>query len=119
MAHARTLAAFALVVAAFATLATILTSGTPATALQAAPAVETPTVQVDPFLVSLVGAGVDLPADHAAELLLAADRVCEGITAEVPVVDMADALVRDLGLTDEEARHFVNTAAMVHCLPTN
>lgn len=69
---------------------------------------------VDPLLTALAP-GSDLAPDTAAALLAAADRVCEGVTAEVPVVDMANALTVELSLTDEEARTFVNTAATVHC----
>jgi len=116
MTHARTLAAFALVVAAFAVLASILTSGTPAVALQAAPpAVEAlAPVEVDPFLRDLLGdAGIPANAD---ELLLAADRVCEGVTAGVSVAEMSTVTMRDLGITGEEARHLVNLAATTRCV---
>jgi hypothetical protein len=90
----------------------------------AAPAAPAPAVQVqtltapapaaDAFLMALVGPGTEVPA-NAEELLLAADRVCEGVTAEVPVMVTADTLAAELGLTDEEARHLVNTAAVTHC----
>lgn len=68
-----------------------------------------------PLLVALAPAS-DFTPEHAAVLVEAADRVCEGATAGVPVVEMADRLVVELSLTDEEARTFVNTAATVHCV---
>lgn len=75
-------------------------------AVQAAP--------VDPFLV-ILAPGTDFAPEQAQELTYAADRVCEGQTAEVPVPVMVDTLVRDQGMTLDEATHFVNTALSVHC----
>lgn len=114
MRTARLVAAFALVLAGFALIAVALMPSSPARAVAAteAPAA----VEVDPFLVALAP-GTHFAPEHADALLAAADRVCEGVTAEVPVVDMANALAESLGLTDEEARDFVNTAATVHCAP--
>lgn len=69
----------------------------------------------DAFLAALLGPATDLAPGQAETLTAAADRVCEGFTAGVPVVVMADRLSAELGLTDEEARHLVNTAGTVHC----
>jgi hypothetical protein len=71
----------------------------------------------DPFVVALLGPDTDASPERVVELLLAADRVCEGFTAEVPVVDLADTVAEELSLTDEEARAFVNTAGTVRCYP--
>lgn len=46
---------------------------------------------------------------------VAADQICEGLTAEVPVMVMADQLVRDQGMTDQQARAFVNEVATERC----
>lgn len=109
---------FTAVVAAFGILAAVLMPAAPAQAVQeravTAVQVQGPAAAPDAFLVALVGPGTEVPA-NAEELLLAADRVCEGFTAEVPLVVMADALTVELSLTDEEARHFVNTAGVIHC----
>jgi hypothetical protein len=59
--------------------------------------------------------GTDLTLDQAREVVLAADRVCDGMTAGVPLMDMADTLTVDLGLTDTEAHAFVRSAAQVNC----
>jgi hypothetical protein len=111
------LAALALLVLTLVGLALMLRPA-PAEAVQPAPAPavvhvtpETP----DAFLRTLVGDGTHLPP-NAEELSLAADRVCEGITAGVPVMVMADTAAAQLALTDEEARHLVNTAAVTRCV---
>jgi hypothetical protein len=57
----------------------------------------------------------ELTLDQAREVIAAADRVCEGMTAGVPLMDMADALTVDLGLTDTEAHDFVKAAAQLNC----
>jgi hypothetical protein len=124
--YARTLAAFALVVAAFAALASILTSGVPAhavqapapvvvqaPAVQAAPVVEEPALDEDPFLGALLG-DAGLPA-NALDLSYAADRVCEGMTAGVPLLDMADAVAGEFSVDDEQAHEFVRLAATIRC----
>jgi hypothetical protein len=108
--------AFAAVLALGALLAAVLM---PNPTAQAAPAVEVAEVApvvaepAAPFLVALLGdSGTP---ENAGELLLAADRVCEGLTAGVPVVVMADGIAAEFGVDDEQARHFVNTAGVVHC----
>lgn len=58
---------------------------------------------------------VDLTADQAAQMLQVADLICEGMTAGVPLMNMADSLVWNQGLTDEEAHDFVRTVAQTHC----
>lgn len=75
-----------------------------------------PSVAERQLLAAIVGEGVDLPADQAEAFLLWADLTCEGFTAEVPVAVQTAQLMDELGLTGPEARHFVNTVAVVHCL---
>lgn len=113
----RTAAAFALVVAGFAILANLLLPADAPAAVAEAPAVvavETPAPAVDPLLAALAPS-TDLAPEQAARLLDAADRVCEGLTAGVPVAIMSTDLMHDLSLTGEEARDLVNTAALIHC----
>lgn len=110
-------ALLALIGAAVALIAALLMPN-PASAVSApAPVPATATGELDGFLAALAPS-TDLSPEQAADLLAAADLVCEGVTAEVPVMVMADTLAADLGLTDEEARHLVNTAATVYCTPT-
>jgi len=80
-------------------------------------AVETPSgLGTDFGLVTVaLGEGTDFTQAQVDEILLAADRVCEGITAGVPVVVMADTLVQTQGIGDEAARDFVNLAATTRC----
>jgi hypothetical protein len=70
-------------------------------------------VQAD--LVALLPEGTDFTPGMLTEVRAAADRVCEGVTAGVPVMVMADTLAVEQGLTDPEARHFVNQAALGYC----
>lgn len=128
--HLTTAALAALVISGFALLVALLMPATAGAVVQtqapsAAPQVAAPalppaagasaTEEPSAFLTALVGPATDLTAAQAGDLLAAADRVCEGAAAGVPVMDMADALAGELALTDEEARHLVNTAATVHC----
>jgi hypothetical protein len=119
---AAVLAATALVLAVGALLAIVLTPNPGANAAQPGPAAEAPAewvepapVEVDPFLAALVGEGTEVPA-NSAELLLAADRVCEGLTAGVDLLTMQDGIAVEFGVGDEEARLFVNLAAGIHCI---
>lgn len=67
------------------------------------------------FIAALVGPATDVVPEQALELVYAAHRVCEAITAEVPVIVMADTLVVDHGLTDTEARDFIALAGQLYC----
>jgi len=69
--------------------------------------------QDDPFLAALAP-GSDMSDARAKTLLIAADQVCEGLTADVPIATMTTELVY-LGMTGEEARAFVDLADRVHC----
>jgi hypothetical protein len=114
---ALTLTALALFLAAGAVAAVLALPNTDAAAVQVpAPVVKAPAEQLDPFLVALIGEGVDFPA-NADELSLAADRVCEGLTAEVPLVYLADGIADEFGVDDTEARRFVNLAGVIRCHP--
>lgn len=117
MSRARTLSTVvlaALTLAGFALLVALLVPAD-AGAVQPAPValVQAPALDEDPFLGALLG-DAGLPA-NAEDLSLAADRVCEGVTAEVPVVVMADAIAAEFSVDDEQAREFVNLAATVRC----
>jgi hypothetical protein len=57
----------------------------------------------------------DLTEAQATEVLLAADRVCEGMQAGVPLMDMAIEVQASQGLTGVEAHDFVKRAAQAHC----
>jgi len=81
--------------------------------VEPAPVVEAPALADDPFLGALLG-DAGLP-ENAEELSLAADRVCEGFTAEVPLVVMADTIAVEFGVDDEQAREFVNLAGTIRC----
>lgn len=52
---------------------------------------------------------------RALELASAGHRVCEGFTAAVPMVDLADSLATGLGFTDREARAFITLAGEFYC----
>ena len=67
------------------------------------------------FIVALVGPATDLAPEHSLELVYAGHRVCEGFTAGVPMVDLADSLVAAHGFTDEEARAFITLADEFYC----
>jgi hypothetical protein len=56
-----------------------------------------------------------LSGAEQSQVEAAADRVCEGVTGQVPVMGMADTLVEEQGMTDEQARAFVNEVAVQRC----
>ncbi len=121
---ARTAAALLILAAALAGLVALLMPSPAAHAAQEpAPATwqaDTAAEPADAFLAALAPA-TDLSPAQAAALTEAADRVCEGLTAQVDLLTMQNALTAaplpglNGPLTDEEARHLVNTAAVVHC----
>jgi hypothetical protein len=67
----------------------------------------------DPLIAALIPGG-EVTDARAETLLIAADQVCEGLTADVPIATMTTQLVY-LGMTGEEARAFVDVADRVHC----
>lgn len=78
-----------------------------------------PVELVDPadgeFLAALLGTDTDLPPALAASLIDRGHRVCSGLDAQVPTESMRDALMVDLGLTDDEARALLAAAVAVYC----
>ena len=140
---ARTLVGFALVVAAFAALAAILTSGTEAHAVQAAPvvAVEAP-APVEPaelpdgahtadeaFLADLFGPDVDVSPEAALYLTETGRRYCtfvvEGQTVPGAEVQTREGYVESLtmpgdphALTMDEATKLLDVAEGAYCPPT-
>jgi hypothetical protein len=72
----------------------------------------------DTRLAAALAPATEIPADRAAELSLAADRICEGLTAEVPVTTIEQTLVAQESLTADEAHRLVEVAATVRCSPT-
>lgn len=63
---------------------------------------------------SLDGTEAFTPA-QLTELNYAADRVCEGLTANVPLMVLADTVSAEQGLTDEQAHDFVAEVALERC----
>jgi hypothetical protein len=49
------------------------------------------------------------------EVQAAADRVCEGLTAQVPVPDMVLTLTAQEGLTPGQAAAFVRAVSQTRC----
>lgn len=122
--HATTALLAAAVVLAFAALAAVLLPADPAAAVQApavsaaaAVQVQEPAPAADPFLAALAPSS-DFTPEQAAALSSAADRVCEGFTADVPVVVMEETLGAELHLTPAEAHSFVAAAAEARCFPS-
>jgi hypothetical protein len=114
MSTARAAAAVLVIAAALAALFAVLAPGAPAQADPPAPAAEERTATLSGFLPALAPDSDFTPA-QAEALTLAADRVCDGFTADVPVVVMVDTLMADLGLTGPEARRLVEVAGVEVC----
>jgi hypothetical protein len=116
--HAVTALVLLAVAALLGLMAALLMPAPPAQAVQAPPTPATqpvtPADTGDAFLAALAPA-TDLPADTAAALTEAADRVCEGFTAGVPVAVMTTTLMGELSLTGEEARTLVGVATSTRC----
>lgn len=66
-------------------------------------------------IVHLALGDADFAPEQVAEILLAADRVCEGLTAEVPAQVMVDTLVAQQGLDAATAQAFVDMATDTRC----
>lgn len=119
--HATTLVLFAAVVGALAALAALLlpaAAGATQPTQRPAPVTVAPAVHAAPdaFLTALLGDATDLAPGQGEQLLEAADRVCEGITAQVPEGFMIRTVSEEQGVTLEEAHQFVETAMSVHCV---
>lgn len=140
MTTARTLAAFALVVAAFAALAAVLTSGTAASAAQEpAPAVAEVSAPVAPaelpggaytadeaFLADLLGPDTDMSPEQRVLLVEQARRYCtfvvEGQTAPGAEQQTREGWLAGLtmpgdphALTMDEAGKLLDTAEAAYC----
>jgi hypothetical protein len=110
----RTYAAFAAVVAAFIGLAVLLAPGTASARPDPGSTTTAPAVSSE-VLTAAFGGGAGYTYEQVREIRAAADRVCEGIRAEVPMVDMTAALSTAYGLDDATARNFVTVVARAHC----
>jgi hypothetical protein len=129
-----TYAAFALLVAAFGVLASLLIPSAHAPAAQAAQAAPVadvhrinaiPAVQGDQLpqvdeliaatLAQHVGDTGPYTTVQAEQAHLAADRVCEGMIDGAPLMDIQDAVATQQGLTDTEAHDFVLAAHRIQC----
>lgn len=121
MTQIRTFAALILALAGFAAIAVLMVPSPGASqAVAAAPAEITfhridaiPTIQLNE--VAALVPDADLSTDQLEQVSLVADQICEGITAGVPLMNMADSLVWNQGLTDTEAHDFVREVAQTHC----
>jgi hypothetical protein len=127
-----TYAAFALLVAAFGVLASLLIPSAHAPAAQAAssvadvhridaiPAVQAADLpQVDELIAATLAQHVGDTGPYttvqAEQAHLAADRVCEGMIDGAPLMDIQDAVATQQGLTDTEAHDFVLAAHRIQC----
>lgn len=88
-------------------------------AVDTAPAVQVSRIDAIPDLdlaeVRALAPSTELTDTQVLSMLEVADLICEGMTAGVPLMNMADSLVWNQGLTDEEAHDFVRTVAQTHC----
>lgn len=120
MTAARTLAAFAALLLAGAALAALLMPTPPAHADTRPPAVVNlnaslgSTANVGDPLLTAAAPGAELSPAQAAEVHATADRICEGLTAGVPVTTMETAVAADTGLPLPQAHAFV-AAALTAC----
>lgn len=135
MTQTRTYLAFAALVLAFGGLSALLLPSQAAPAQAAAPALVSapdfhridaiPAVQaaelprVDPLIARTLAAHVGDTGSYTTlqsiEAHLAADRVCEGMVDGVPLMEIADVVAEQQGLTDNEAHDFVLIAHEVQC----
>lgn len=89
--------------------------------VEAATAVEVPQVEqtsalgTDFGIVQLALGDADYTPEQVTEIIYAADRVCEGQTALVPVPVMVDSLVAEQGLDAVTAQAFVDMALATRC----
>jgi hypothetical protein len=119
MTQIRTYALAAFLISAFTCLALALLPD-PGSRAQAAVAVSAPVTPVAPAPVDRLVAGTlggrtDYTTVQVARLHEAADRVCEGFVAQVPLVEMEPELVREFSFTGQEAHRFVKVAHQVQC----
>jgi hypothetical protein len=73
-------------------------------------------VNGDPLVAAVLGEdGQPYTTVQADQVHLAADRVCEGFTAQVPLVVMEPELVQEFDMTGEQAHEFVKVAHDQQC----
>lgn len=70
---------------------------------------------VDEIVAAVLGGGETYTTTQAMQVHLAADRVCEGMTAGVPLVVIEPELVQEFGLDGATAHQFVITAHALQC----
>jgi hypothetical protein len=130
MRTARPLAVLLLIAAGVAVIAALLMPNPGARADTPAPAAQDRTATLSGSPAPLRGTGIgpdlavltaaapegseSLTAEQAAQALLTADRVCEGLTAEVPVVEIERVVATEGGLSLSRAHDFV-AAASIRC----
>jgi hypothetical protein len=117
MTQIRTYALAAFLISAFTCLALALLPD-PGSRAQAAVAVDAPaapTAPVDRLVAGTLGGRTDYTTVQVELLHEAADRVCEGFVAQVPLVEMEPELVREFSFTGAEAHRFVKVAHQVQC----
>jgi hypothetical protein len=71
--------------------------------------------EVDPLVAAVFGGQTDYTTVQADRIHQAADRVCEGFTAQVPLVVMEPELVQEFDMTGEQAHEFVQVAHAQQC----
>jgi hypothetical protein len=81
----------------------------------AAVAAEPQGVGTDFGLMQIAMPGGDWTQAQVTEVQAAADRVCEGLTAQVPVPDMVLTLTAQEGLTPGQAAAFVRAVSQTRC----
>jgi hypothetical protein len=81
----------------------------------AAVAAEPQGVGTDFGLMQIALPGGDWTQAQVTEVQAAADRVCEGLTAQVPVPDMVLTLTAQEGLTPGQAAAFVRAVSQTRC----
>lgn len=122
MTQIRTYALAAFLISAFTCLALALLPD-PGSRAQAAavsaPAAPAPApvspAPVDRLADGVLGGRTDYTTVEVERLHEAADRVCEGFVAQVPLVEMEPELVREFSFTGAEAHRFVKVAHSVQC----
>src|SRR4051812_3263380 len=72
-------------------------------------------VGTDFGLMQIALPGGDWTQAQVTEVQAAADRVCEGLTAQVPVPDMVLTLTAQEGLTPGQAAAFVRAVSQTRC----
>lgn len=69
----------------------------------------------DHLIAAALGSGVDFTQAQGLQVREAADRVCEGFTAQVPVTTMETTIAQEQGITPGQAHAFVIAAHDTLC----